>query len=281
MMSFFAQLATWINVVTNALGRFLLAPIAVFDGWLSNTIISAAAGVVLLIIFKYTSNQSAIGRVRDNIKAHMLALKLFKDSMSVTLQAQGQVFRGALFLLLHAVRPMLVMIVPVALLLSQMGLWYQSRPLMVGEESIVAMKLNGSIEQPWPNVDIESMPAAEVTIGPVRVLSKREVYWKIKALQNGYHRITFQVAEEQMDKELAIGEGFMRISAKRPGWQWDDILLHPWEKPFGRESVVQSISIDYPDRVSLTSGTDWWLVYFFVASLVFALIFKPFLKVRI
>ncbi len=280
-MSFLAQAITWINLLTNGLGRFLLAPIAVLPGWLSNTIISAVAGVVLLIIFKYTSNQSAIGRVRDNIKAHMLALKLFKDSMSVTFQAQGQVFKGALLLLLHAVRPMLVMIVPVALLLSQMGLWYQSRPLMVGEESVVTMKLNGDIEQPWPNVNIASIPAAEVTIGPVHVFSQREVCWQIRALQNGYHDIKFQVAEEQVEKEVAIGDDFMRISAMRPGWRWGDILLHPAEEPFGPDSVVQSISIDYPDRLSRTSGTDWWLVYFFVASMVFAFIFKPFLKVRI
>ncbi|UCC22508.1 MAG: hypothetical protein JSW23_00075 [Planctomycetota bacterium] len=264
-MSFIAQAITWINVVTNGLGSFLLAPVMVLDGWLSNTIVSAVAGVVLLIIFKYTSNQRAIGRVRDNIKAHMLALKLFKDSMSVTLQAQGQVFKGAFLLLVHAVRPMLVMIVPLALLLSQMGLWYQSRPLMVGEESVVAMKLSSDIEQPWPNVDVESMPGAEVTIGPVRVLSKREVYWKIKALQSGYHRITFQAGGKQVEKELAIGNEFMRVSAERPGWRWGDILLHPAEKPFSPDSVVQSISIDYPDRSSQFFGIPLWLVYFFVA----------------
>ena len=78
-MFFVAKIVSWINVVTNALGRFLLAPIAVLPGWLSNTIISAVAGVFLLVIFKYTSNQRAIGKIRDDIKAHMLALKLFSD----------------------------------------------------------------------------------------------------------------------------------------------------------------------------------------------------------
>jgi uncharacterized membrane protein (DUF106 family) len=280
-MSFLAQLVIWINILTNNLGRFLLALIAMLPGWLSNTIVSAVAGVVLLVIFKYTSNQSAIGRVRDNIKAHMLALKLFKDSMAVTLQAQGQVFKGALLLLVHAVRPMAVMIVPVALLLSQMGLWYQFRPLMQGEEAVVKMQLNNNVEKLWPEINVESMPSAEVITGPIRILSKREVYWKIKARENGYHNIMFQVAEDQVEKELAIGEGFMRVSAERPGWRWADILLYPAEKPFSRDSVVQSISIDYPDRLSWAGVTAWWLIYFFVASMVFAFIFKPFLKVRI
>ena len=280
-MGFLAQIVTWINVLTNALAGFLLSPIGVMAGWLSNTIVSAVVGVVLLIIFKYTSNQRAIGRVRDNIKANMLALKLFKDSMSVTFQAQGEIFKGALLLLLHAIRPMLVMIVPVSLLLAQLGPWYQSRPLQPGEQTLVIMKLNSKIDSPWPKVDIESIPAVEVTIGPVRVFSKHEIYWKIKARENGYHRMTFQVGKQQVEKELAIGDGFMRVSAERPGWHWADILLHPLERPFGSDSPVNSISIDYPDRLSRTSGTDWWVIYFFAASMVFALIFKPFLKVRI
>ena len=268
-------------MLTNTLGKFLLAPIGVLPGWLSNTIVSAVTGVVLLIIFKYTSNQRTIGCVRDNIKANMLALKLFKDSISVTLQVQGQVFKGALLLLFHAIRPMLVMIVPVSLLLAQMGLWYQSRPLLPGEETVVTVKLNGNIKTPWPIVSVESIPGAEVTLGPVRVFSKRQIHWKIRAIENGSHHIIFQVDGQQIRKELTIGDGFMRVSDERPGWRWADILLHPLEKPLGPDSAVRSISINYPDRLSRTSGTDWWLVYFFVASLVFALIFKPFLKVRI
>ncbi len=143
------------------------------------------------------------------------------------------------------------------------------------------MKLNHNIGTIWPNVTLESTPAAEVTIGPVRVFSKRQIYWKIKARENGCHHINFQVDEEQIQKDLAIGNGFMRVSAERPGWHWADILLYPSERPFGPDSVIQSISINYPERLSRTSGTGWWLIYFFVASLVFALIFKPFLKVRI
>jgi len=280
-MNFLAHIITWINVPMNVLGRFVLAPVAVLPGWLSNTIIAAVTGLLLLIIFKHTSNQRAIGQVRDNIKANMLALKLFKDSISVTLQTQARLFKGALQLLLYAVVPLLVMVVPVSLLLGQLGLWYQSRPLLPGEQTVVIMKLNSKINSPWPQVSIESMPAAEVITGPFRIFSKRQICWEIKALEAGNQPIVFQVETDKIEKELVIGDGFMRVSAKRPGWRWSDILRHPAERPFGPDSTVRSISIDYPARLSRTSGTDWWLFYFFVVSLVFALLFRPFLKVKI
>jgi hypothetical protein len=174
-----------------------------------------------------------------------------------------------------------VMIFPVVLLLSQMGLWYQYRPLACGEEVLIGMELGGDIESPWPDVTLESGEGAEVTAGPVRVFSKGEIYWRIKAGQEGYHGLIFEVDGQRFEKELSVGGGFMRVSVERPGQQWGHILLNPWEKPFGGDCVVQSIAINYPERMSRTSGTDWWVAYFFVASLVFALIFKPFLKVRI
>ncbi len=279
MMNLPAELFSIINIITNAVLGSALSIIAVLPGWLSNTIISAVTGVLLLIIFKYTSNQHAIGKVRDNIKANMLALRLFKDEIAVTLQSQGRVFRSAFGLLYHSLRPMLVMILPVSLLLAQMGLWYQFRPLLPGEEALVTMKLASG--NPMPEAEIIPHPGIAVTIGPIRVPSKNEIYWQIKSLSEGKHQLAFQLENQTFEKHVVVGQGFMRISAVRPGPHWSDILLHPVEKPFTPESPVQSISVDYPDRTSWTSGTDWWLVYFFIASMAFALLFKPFLKVRI
>ncbi|MBN1765041.1 MAG: hypothetical protein JW860_07280 [Sedimentisphaerales bacterium] len=280
-MSFIAQVVYWLNVVMNALGRVLLTPLMGLPGWLSNTIISAVMGVVFMVIFKYTSNQKAIGRVRDGIKADMLALKLYKDSMSVTMQSQGSLFVGALKLLYHAIRPMLVMIVPVSLVLAQMALWYQSRPLKVGEEAVLTIKLNGDITWPWPDVHLAPSDSLEVTVQPVRMPSINEISWTIKAREPGYHTIDIQVAQDTFEKELVIGDSFMRVSAMRPDWSWSDMILHPWEIPFKTDSPVQSISITYPERGIVWHGIPGWLIYFFIASLVFALLFKPILKVRI
>jgi len=268
-------------MLTNAFGRFFLAPIAVLPGWLSNTIISAVTGLILLVIFKYTSNQRAIGKIRDDIKANMLAMKLFKDSISVTLHAEVRIFKGAFLLLFHAIGPMLVMVLPVSLLLAQMSLWYQSRPLLPGEAAVMTVKLNDNVEGNWPTVNIEPTSVAEVTIGPVRVFSKREICWEIKALENGKHYITLDVNRRQIEKELAIGNGFMRVSSTRPACNWANIMMHPAEEPFAPDSLVQSVTIDYPKRLSKTSGADWWLIYFFVASMLIALILRPLVKVRI
>ena len=63
------------------------------------------------------------------------------------------------------------MIVPVSFLLAQMGLWYQARPLRIGEEAVVTLRLRGEAGTTLPDVQIEPTPAVETLLGPVQVLS--------------------------------------------------------------------------------------------------------------
>jgi hypothetical protein len=279
-MDFLTQVIVWLNALANALG-LALSPIGLLPGWLSATIVAVASGLLFLFVFKHTSNQRAIKAVRSDIKANLLALKLFKESVAVALRAQGRILLGALWLLVYAIVPLLVMLVPGILLLAQLALWYQARPLRVGEEAVLTMKLNGDAGSAWPNVALQPADALEVTLGPVRVQSKREICWNIKARKSGSHRAVFEVDGQAVEKDLAIGDGFMRVSAQRPGWSWTDILLHPSERPFAPDSPVHSIEIRYPRRSSWTSGTDSWVIYWLVVSLVAAFCFRRRLGVNI
>jgi hypothetical protein len=279
-MDVLAQVVVWLNAAANALG-VALAPLAVLPGWLSATLVAAASGVLLLVVFKYTSHQRAIKAVRNDIQANLLALKLFKDSVPVTLRAQGRILVGAVWLLVLAVGPMLVMVVPVSLLWGQLALWYESRPLKVGEEAVVSLQLGGDTDGRWPEVKLRPTDAVETTVGPVRVRSQRAVYWNIKARAAGYQRLVFEVDGQTADKDLAVGDGFMRVSTQRPGWVWWQALLNPAEQPFAADSRVRGIEIDYPARAGWTCGSGRWMYYWFAVSLVAALCFRRLLNVNV
>ena len=123
--------------------------------------------------------------------------------------------------------------------------------------------------------------AAAVTVGPVRVPSKNMVCWNIQTAQPGLHQLTFSVGDQRFTKELAVGDNYMTVSLERPASSLSDVLLHPREQPFAAASPVQSIAVTFPPRSSWTTGTDWWMVYWFVASMAAAFLAKPFLKVNL
>jgi hypothetical protein len=274
------RLVVWLNALANACGSVLLAPIGLLPGWLSATLVAVVTGVALLAVFKYTSNQRAIKRVKDDIKANLLALKLFNTSAGVALASQVRVIRGALQLLALALVPMLVMAFPVLFLLGQLSLWYQARPLRPGEDALVTLKLRDEAGRSLPDAALEPTSVVDVTVGPVRVPSKHEVCWKIEAREAGRHRLMFRLGDERCEKELVVGEHFMRTSLLRPDWELSDALVHPAEEPFIPESPFRSIAIDYPQRSAWTSGTDSWLVYWFAVSMVSGFAFRGLLNVN-
>ena len=280
-MGVLTQIIVWLNALANAVGGFLFAPVGLLAGWLSATLAAIVTGVILLVLFKHTSNQKAIKRVRADIKANLLALKLFKDSAAVAVRSQGRILIAAFWLMVYAIVPILVMSVPVLLVLCQLGLWYQARPLRVHEDGVVTLKLHNTAEASWPDVRLEPTDALRIKTGPVRIQSKREICWDIEAITEGYHDLVFQVGDQRYDKEFAVGDGFMRVSGLRPSWQLTDVLLNPAEKPFRPDSPVQSIEIAYPKRDGWTSGTDKWVYYWFIVSMVSALCFRGVFKVNI
>ncbi len=281
MTGIFVQLIIRINAAANAFGKAVLGFIESLAGWQSNTIISVAAGALFVLAFKYTSDQKAIGRAKDKFKANMLAMKLFKDELGVILRSAGGALGRVFQRFFYSLRPLLVMIVPVALLLVQMSLWYEARPLRVGEEAMVTMELAGDPNDGWPEVSLLPNEKTDVTMGPVKIFANNEMMWKVQGVSQGRAELMFAVNDEQVGKELVVGEGLKRISVKRPGGHFWQILEHPAERPFGNDSIVQSISISYPKRVSWTSGSFWWICYFFGVSVAAGLIFLPVFKVKI
>ena len=258
MMDAVTQIVVWLNVLADALGRWVLAPIGLAPAWFSATAVAAVTGVLMLVAFKYTSRQQAIKRVRDDISANLLALKLFKDSASAALQAQGRLLLAAGRLFLLALVPTAVMIVPMTLFLGQLGLWYEMRPLPVGEEAVVTMQLNGPADAPFPEASLQSVDGVETTAGPVRVRTPAGARSGGTSRQprQGYHRLVFQVGEQQVDKELAVGDGFMRVSTAAARLVLLRRLVAPIRAavrprflgPVDRDRVSQARLVDRPWR---------------------------------
>ena len=280
MMSLLTALFTALNAVSNAIFSVAFAPVALLPGWLSITLISAVLGVVVFFIFMLTANRSAFSRVVDTIMACILAVFLFRDNIGVTMRSEARLLVCSVKLLWYSLFPVLIMSLPLVFVLAQMAAWYQLRPPVPGMET-VQVKLQLQEQQgEWPGISLVDNAAVRVVTGPVRLFSRSEVYWELQALEEGTHELSFLVDDTAYTKTFSAGSGFKRLSPLRPGAAAPfDALLYPLEKPLSG-GAVRSIRIDYPDRISKIYGADWWLLYFCIISMVFALLAKPFIKIR-
>ena len=280
MMSLVISLISWLNAVFNVLFDSVRPQIEFLGPWPYMILNAILFGILALIVIKVTSNQSAIRRLRDRIKADLFAPIIFKDNLHVVFQSQVRIAIHAFLLLVHSVVPMMVMAIPFILFAGQMGLWYQHRPLEVGEEVVLTVQLDSPSTEPMSLVALESSEDIFTTVGPVRVPSKRRVYWKIQATREGTYHLTCQVDGQSVTKELAVGGGFMAVSCNRSVANLVDLLKHPAETPLDRNSPIQWINICYPTQSSRLIGSDTWIYTFIVISMITAFLCKPFFNVQ-
>ena len=262
-----------------------------WPGWASLLVLSAIFGICALVAYKYTSNQKAITRVHDDIKANLLAIKLFKDNFSVTVKSQLRLLWAAVRMFGLSLQPLAVMIIPMVLLIVQMAHRYEWQPLEVGESTILTVEFKPDVEEIIPDLKLETDEAVIIECGPNRAFNKatREnephnaIRWRLHAATPGRHKITIQANGETVTKELvASASQYARVSPIRAGSGFWDKLLWPVEEPAAKNSSIQRISVDYTNGKTLILGWDiHWIITLMAASMIIAIIIKPFFKVQL
>lgn len=273
-----SPLLAWINPLCNAIAGAIYAVLSPLPPWLGLTILSAALGVAMLPLFRRLSNQTAIGRAKDDIKANLLALKLFKDELRVMFGAQLRILWAIIRLQRHVLGPVLILMPPMLLVLAQMGLRYQWRPLRPGERTNVTVAMKQGFEKECQNMTLEASDGVTIEAGPVP--GDGAAVARIRVNTAGRHAVTARVGDRTDAKEVTAAEGFERVSPIRPGVEWTSRLLYPAETPLDAASPIASITVDMPPRDSYITGSNWWIAYVFVVSMIAALVFAPVFRVR-
>ncbi|MGD9724418.1 MAG: hypothetical protein AB7O59_24195 [Pirellulales bacterium] len=263
---------------------WLLAPLSGLAPWITLLVWSALAGVLMAVVFLYTSNQQAIKRAADRSRAQVLAINLFGHDPRTILTSFARLLGQSGLRLWLLVPPVLVMLVPFGLLLAQMALRYEHTPLAPGKSAIVKLEIN---EADWPRhqqVALEPGPDVIVETPALRDAQEHAIYWRLRPTTAASGVLRWRVGDDVVEKRLDVDSGDGRlsnVSVRRPGRGWLDRLLNPGEPALTAGSPVCGIEIAHPLRSTRLLGLDppWWLT-FLAASIVVAMLLRPILHVR-
>lgn len=272
-----ARIVAGVNAAGTWVGNLVYAVLSPLPVWLGLTLLAIVCGFLMLFAFKHLSNQTAIGRSRDRMTAHLLALKLFKDDIGVAFHCQLRLAGALLTWQWHMLKPMILLIILLLPVFAQMGTRYQWRPLQPGEEALIKLRLHPE-HLDVRDATLASTDGVAEVVGPVP--GGGELVWRIRAGEPGRYQLLFDVDDHTVVKELVVGAPFQPVSAERPSLSWTSQILHPIEWPFPSDSIVQHAEITYPGVESYIYGANWWILYFFVVSMVAAIALLPFYKVR-
>jgi hypothetical protein len=242
--------------------------------------ISLVIGLVMVIVFGYSSDQKAIHSAKDQLKAHLLALRLFQDQIQVVLRSYGRIVLATGHYLRLASKPLLFVIVPMTFLIVQLDRYLGSVPLSTGQSFLVKARMDDadSLNQ----ASLQLPDGLTGTSPAVHVPAESEVAWRVVAEKAGEYVVHVQVADQLFAKRVIVGSGMPRLSSVRlRGKFWERIFVSA-EPALPDNKFVEAIDVQYPARNIAFAGVEWnWIWLFFLLSLASGFLFKSILGIEI
>ena len=271
------------NSVLNSFFDLFLSPFQTVHPVWPLLLISFLTGILLLVIFRYTSNQKGIGETRERIKAHLLEIRIFKDDPRILLSAQKEILLYNAKYLMYGIKPLVVMVVPVTILLIHLDSWFGYRPLRPGESTVVSVKLAGEATEALANIGLHANQGLSLETPALRIPAEREADWRIRATKPGQQAVEVTVLGQSFRKSVVVSENRLeKVSRGLVLAEFWKTLLHPDEQPIKRGSLVARVDVDYPTRsISIFGWKLHWMWLFFISSTVFGFVFKGLFKVQI
>lgn len=261
-----------VQAILRSLFDGVMAPFRDLPAMVSLLPISAVVSVLALLVFKWTSNQEALDRVKAQIHAGIFEIRLFNDDMRAIARAQLDILVQVAKQLALTLVPLLWMIVPFAIFVPQLQFHYGYQGLSPHQSVLLEMKLEGegTADLPNPGYRLTAPEGVEVEVPALWIPLENEVVWRVSADRPGTYELVLDNGATRTTKSLVVSDQIVRRSPLKVKGFWSQIA-YPAEAPLPSDSGIHEISLAYPEAdVSLFGWETHWIIAFLVLSVVFA-----------
>jgi uncharacterized membrane protein (DUF106 family) len=242
--------------------------------------LSLVIGLAMVVLFGYTSDQKAIKVAKDQLKAHLLAVRLFRDQLPVVMGSYGKILRGTGRYLKLAFKPLLYVIIPITVLIVQLDRCLGSTALQRNVPFLLTVRATGA--DVLNGVLLELPPEITMTAPAVRIPAENEIVWRLAAAADGEYEARITVGGQSVEKTVRVSSDLARVSSVRLRGRFLERMFTSGEAALPQNGPIESISINYPERNIEIAGYEInWIWLFFILSMVAGFLFKELLGIQI
>src|SRR5215469_16353645 len=150
-------------------------------------LLSIVIGLLMVVVFRYTSNQKAIHAAKEQLKAHLLAVRLYQDQLPVVLASYGRILRGTGRYLRLAFTPLLIVIVPLTFLIVQLDRYFGWTPIAPGQSFLVTARAKTA--EDLDTIALQLPEELKTTAPPVHIPADKQIVWRVEAAKDGAYAV--------------------------------------------------------------------------------------------
>lgn len=254
----------------NALFDLLLKPFQSLNPLWGLMWISALSGIMMILVFKKTSNQQAISMLRRKMGSRALGMLLFLESPPTVLKLALGLITDNLIYLWHLLKPMLIIAIPFVIIASQLDARYSRKPLNADHPSTVTVYWENSI----PDHEFGEPEAGVLTSPIVTIADSLEQSFSFTG-SNGV--FTYNEMGIRLGSSGSSGSILVRGAEKSGIVQ---SLLRPWNGA-AEDGVLEIHSYLQETHYIIFGGRWGWFTVFLVFSSVWAILGAVVFKVKV
>jgi hypothetical protein len=237
--------------------------------------LSLLTGFGMAYVYKLTSSQKAVKRAKDRIKARVLEMRLYQDDPLLITRALGGALRNNLVYLGTIFVPFLIIVVPVAIVFTQLDQRYSRSYATPGSTALLTVRLTEGLNPFDTDVELTLGDGLALDGKPVRDAINRDLVWKMQVLHGGTFPITVYTKGSSYTFPFVAEKSYRMIGFERKAAGLFEPLIHPGLPPIPPGSPFVRIAVDYPPaRYPLLGWHVHWIVIFLVYSVIAAAVLK-------
>lgn len=276
---------SFVNALLRPAFDLLLAPFAGWPPIVSLVVVSLLTAILMLVVFKHTSNQDALAAVKRKIHAGLFEIRLFNDDLRAIMRAQAEILRHNLTYLRLSLVPMVWILPPLVLVIAQLQFHYGYEGLRPDEATLLKVDLKPEAVRAGerPSVVLDLPPGLGAQTEDVWLPAESQVAWRLAAHEEGDYEVGVAIdGAPPVTKTVRVTPRTVRLSPIRVDPSFLSQLIYPAEAAVPADGPIQSIHLDYADREISVFGLGMhWLIPFFVLSIAFAFALRGWFKVTI
>ena len=225
-------------------------------------LVGALSGAASLLASRQLMDSAQLRSGSNAMLAHLMEFRLFADEPYLILRAQRDLLAANGRLLRLLIVPLLLLMLPFAVVFSAAEAFFGRAPLRQGESAVVTAHCRNGLA----DVRLLTPDWIDLETSPVHVRSGNELSWRIRPTRASNGKLQLRWNSHWLEKTVSAQRGLHWISEERSG-SLLGYLAHSRELPFS-DGTVDWVRIQYP--VATVFGFHW-LVWFSSAACAGAL----------
>ena len=241
--------------------NIIFAPLLKLPTAMAIIIMAFLISLIIIIITKFTTDQTLMKKLKEEIKEYQNQSKQLKDNPSKAMEVQKKAMEVNMKYMTHSLRPTLITFIPIILIFGWMSSTFAYESIKPLQEFTITAVFDKNI-----NGNSELIVPDGITLAGngTQKIENEKATWALKGTEGDYI-LEINYGAEKLQKTILITNGKKYIESVKK-----------------YDGSVKSIQINYRKLVVIPIGfKDWlgWLGTYIWSSIIFTMILRKTLKV--